>query len=71
MSKGSPQRSLRGALNERCEVDGKECPWVRILERFNVDPATLFEEHPLLLELEDLVERDSRPRDSAFWQNLE
>ncbi|MDV3103237.1 methylenetetrahydrofolate reductase C-terminal domain-containing protein [Thermococcus waiotapuensis] len=60
-----------GALNGKCDVDGKECPWFSIVERFNVDPSTLFEEHPLLLEMEDLVERDSAPRASAFWRNIE
>ncbi|ALV62497.1 5,10-methylenetetrahydrofolate reductase [Thermococcus sp. 2319x1] len=60
-----------GVLNEECEVDGRECPWVRVLEKFKMNPANLFEEHPLLLELEDLVNGDSIPRASVFWQNLE
>lgn len=56
-----------GVLNERCEVDGKECFWVRILERFNVDFVIFFEEYLLFFEFEDFVERDFRFRDLVFW----
>lgn len=51
----------------RGEVDGKECFWVRILERFNVDFVIFFEEYLLFFEFEDFVERDFRFRDLVFW----
>ena len=61
-----------GALGEVCEVDGRDCPWTSTMARFGeIDVSMLFEEHPLLLELEDLVEADSEPRASTFWRNLE
>ena len=61
-----------GALGEVCEVDGKDCPWTSTMTRFGrIEPSLLFEEHPLLLELEGLVEGDSEPRASTFWRNLE
>lgn len=59
-----------GALGDSCEVDGRRCPWISLLERLPLEPWMLFDEHPLLARLEGLVESDSRPRDSAFWRNL-
>jgi len=61
-----------GALGEVCEVDGRDCPWTSTMAKIaRVEPAMIFEEHPLLLELEDLVRGDSEPRASVFWKNLE
>ncbi|WP_240703264.1 methylenetetrahydrofolate reductase C-terminal domain-containing protein [Thermococcus indicus] len=65
--KGMLNGPCGGALGERCEVDGRMCP---LLRRLEVEEAP-FEEHPVLREMEKLVEGDTRPRDSAFWRGLE
>ncbi|WP_223211925.1 methylenetetrahydrofolate reductase C-terminal domain-containing protein [Thermococcus henrietii] len=69
-----PKRLLNGpcggALEGACEVDGRHCPWTGLIERVPLEPWMLFEEHPLLAELEGLVESDSVPRSSAFWRKL-
>ncbi|WP_167912634.1 methylenetetrahydrofolate reductase C-terminal domain-containing protein [Thermococcus sp. 21S7] len=61
-----------GVLDGACEVNGKPCPWTGVIERLSsLEPWMLFDEHPLLAELERLVESDSKPVDSFLWKNIE
>lgn len=56
-----------GAVSRRCEVNHSECPWfcgTKVLDEY-------FDEHPLLMELEELVEDDALPKDSVFWRGIE
>ncbi len=61
-----------GAIGDTCDVNGKECPWVYVIDHItNSNASPLFEEHPLFRELEKLIECDSPPKASSFWRNLE
>ncbi|MBO8175523.1 MAG: methylenetetrahydrofolate reductase C-terminal domain-containing protein [Thermococcus sp.] len=61
-----------GAFNEKCEVTGNPCPWLKILEGIHyLDGATFFNEHPLLMEIEKIPSREVKPKHSNFWSRVE
>ncbi|CAB49818.1 methylenetetrahydrofolate reductase C-terminal domain-containing protein [Pyrococcus abyssi] len=60
-----------GALNGVCEVDGRPCPWVHFLERFDLlDGAPLLVEHPIVIEMERFETEEVKLRESEFLRNL-
>ncbi|NJE09179.1 5,10-methylenetetrahydrofolate reductase [Thermococcus sp. M39] len=58
-------------MRGKCEVDERACPWLPVLERVSVLDGQLFDEHPLLLELEKLPKEESKAKHSNFLRRLE
>ncbi|AHF79644.1 methylenetetrahydrofolate reductase C-terminal domain-containing protein [Thermococcus paralvinellae] len=73
---GCPKSLLNGpcggAFNGKCEVNENHCPWLGVLERVHyLDGAVLFNEHPILMEIEKIPSRDVKPKNSNFWSQVE
>lgn len=60
-----------GVVEGRCEATGEPCPWKGVIERLSpLEQEMLFDEHPLLAQLERLVDSDPGPADSSLWEKV-